>query len=453
MRVTSRDILSGPIGPTLRRMTGPMVIGIMFTMLFQTVDTFFISRLGTAELAAISFTFPVTFAILNLIIGLGIAMSIIVGKAIGQGRHNKAARITTESLVLTLLITFVIAVIGVLCTDWMFAKMGASATTLLLIHEYLDVWFLFAVLLAVPIMSNSAIRATGDTKWPSILMMIAGLVNVVLDPIFIFGWGPIDAMGMAGAAWATVWSWLFACTTALYLLGVREKLLVFKMPPVGEVFHVWREVIVLAAPISLANMLGPIAVFVLTAIVARFGEGAVAAFGVGGRIEAFSLVVAFAITAALSPYVAQNIGANNVERAREAVRLSTRFIFVFQLAAYALQFVAAPFIAMAFSDDPAVTAVIIKYLRIMPLAVVCYAVIIVINTAFNAWHQSGKTLALSVLRVVGFVVPLSLLGANLAGINGLFAACVIANALGLAAVLIVYQRMRPSVEAPVSTEI
>jgi putative MATE family efflux protein len=295
--------------------------------------------------------------------------------------------------------------------------------------------------MAVPIVSNSAIRATGDTKWPSILMMIAGAVNVVLDPILIFGWGPVPAMGIAGAAWATVWSWLFACTTAVYLLAVREKLLVFKLPPLVEMLEVWREVIRLAAPISLANMLGPMAVFVLTAIVARFGEGAVAAFGVGGRLEAFSLVVAFAITAALSPYAAQNIGAGNFDRAREAVRLSTRFIFFFQLGVYAIQFVAAPFIARAFSADEQVIEVVVRYLRIMPLGVVCYAVIIVVNTAFNAWHESGKTLALSVLRVVVFVVPLSLLGANLFGINGLFVACVAANAFGLLAVVVVYQRM------------
>ncbi len=442
MRVTSRDILSGPIGPTLRRMTGPMVIGIMFTMLFQTVDTFFISRLGTAELAAISFTFPVTFTILNLIIGLGIAMSITVGKAIGQGRHNKAARITTESLSLTLLITLALAALGLACSDLLFQDlMGASEATLILIRQYMDIWFAFAVLMAVPIVSNSAIRATGDTKWPSILMMIAGAVNVVLDPILIFGWGPVPAMGIAGAAWATVWSWLFACTTAVYLLAVREKLLVFKLPPLAEMLEVWREVIRLAAPISLANMLGPMAVFVLTAIVARFGEGAVAAFGVGGRLEAFSLVVAFAITAALSPYAAQNIGAGNFDRAREAVRLSTRFIFFFQLGVYAIQFVAAPFIARAFSADEQVIEVVVRYLRIMPLGVVCYAVIIVVNTAFNAWHESGKTLALSVLRVVVFVVPLSLLGANLFGINGLFVACVAANAFGLLAVVVVYQRM------------
>lgn len=448
MRVTSKDILSGPINPVLRRMTGPMIIGIMVTMLFQTVDTYFISRLGTTELAAISFTFPVTFMMINLVIGLGIAMSITVGKAIGQGRHNKAARITTESLLLALAITMTLGFVGMSTTDWLFARLGASAPTIVLIHQYLDVWYLYVALLTLPMISNSAIRATGDTKWPSILMMASGLVNVILDPILIFGWGPIPAMGMAGAAWATVGAWMLASVGAVYLLWVREKLLVFKMPPLEELFHVWRDVLVLAAPISLANMLGPIAIGALTAIVARFGEEAVAAFGVGGRIEAFSLVVAFAITAALSPYLAQNLGAQHPNRARTAVANCLRFIVVFQFAVYALQFIFARPLAALFSSDPAVVDVTVHYLRVMPLAVVCYAVIIVTNTAFNAHHKSGKTLWLSVLRVVVFVIPLALIGARLFGLNGVFVGSIIGNVLSVGAVLLTYRKMVAAPSTP-----
>ena len=441
VRVTSQDILKGPINPTLRRMTGPMVVGILFTMLFQTVDTFFISRLGTVELAAISFTFPVTFTMLNLVIGLGIAMSIIVGNAIGQGRHNRAARITTESMLLTLGVTFALAMVGLATIDGLFALLGADAQTIERIHEYLDIWYAFAILLAVPILCNSAIRATGDTKWPSYLMMVAGFVNAVLDPILIFGFGPIDAMGMAGAAWATVASWVFASSTALYLLIVREKLLVFSFPPMGEALSVWSGLVRLAAPISLANMLGPIAAGALTAMMARHGQSAVAAFGVGARIEAFSLVVAFAITAALSPFMAQNLGAAQSVRALRAVRNSVRFIVAFQLGMYALQFVAAPVIAGWFSDDPEVLRLAVLYMRIMPLGVASYAVIIVINTAFNAHQQSGKTLSMALLRVAAFVVPLAYLGSSSFGVIGLFVGSVAGSVVGLLAVIWTYRRM------------
>ncbi|MBT8149562.1 MAG: MATE family efflux transporter, partial [Gammaproteobacteria bacterium] len=323
----------------------------------------------------------------------------------------------------------------------LFTALGASASTLGLIHEYMDIWYLFAALVVFPMLCNSAIRATGDTKWPSILMMISGLVNAVLDPILIFGWGPIPAFGIAGAAWATVGAWLFASATAFYLLWHREKLLVFALPPAGELFAVWRNVLVLAMPIALANMLGPVAIGALTAIVARYGEHAVAAFGVGGRVEAFSLVVAFAITAALSPYMAQNLGAGNRARANDALRNCVRFIVAFQLVAYAVLALLARPIVSIFSRDPMVVEVAVRYLYIMPLGVLSYAVIIVINTAFNAHHRSGRTLALSVFRVAGCVVPLSLAGSWAFGLTGVFAGAVTGNALAMVAAWMVYRRI------------
>lgn len=451
MRVTSRDILAGPIAPVLRRMTAPMVIGILATMLFQAVDTYFVSLLGTAELAAISFTFPVTFMVINLAIGLGIGMSVTVGKAIGQGRHGKAARTTTETLMLSVLIMGVLTAIGLVTIDPLFAALGASAATRVLIHEYLDIWYLFATLLVLPMLCNSAIRATGDTKWPSILMMGSGLVNVVLDPILIFGWGPIPAMGIAGAAWATVGAWAVACVAAFYLLVHRERLLALSLPPRGELLRVWREVLVLAMPISLANMLGPVAIGALTAIVARHGEHAVAALGVGGRIEAFSLVVAFAITAALSPYMAQNLGAGQALRADRALRLCVRFVIGFQLAVYAVLAILAGPLAGLFSRDPTVVDTVVLYLRVMPLGIVCYAVIIVLNTAFNAHHRSGKTLRLSLLRVVAFVVPLAWFGSRAYGVPGVFVGAVAGNAAAALAALWTYRRMHAASDAPLAS--
>ncbi len=161
----------------------------------------------------------------------------------------------------------------------------------------------------------------------------------------------------------------------------------------------------------------------------------------GARVEAFALVVAFAITSALSPFMAQNLGAGQPARALEAVRNSTRFIVVFQLGLYALQFVAAPWLAGLFSDDPAVLESAVLYLRIMPAGVVCYAVIVVINTAFNAHQQSGRTLAMSALRVAVFVVPLAWLGAQLVGLGGVFVGTSLGGLLGLVAVLWSYRRM------------
>jgi len=174
-------------------------------------------------------------------------------------------------------------------------------------------------------------------------------------------------------------------------------------------------------------MLTPITILFLTALVARFGEAAVAGYGAGGRLEAFAMVVAFAMTSTLSPFMAQNIGAGNVGRAREALNMSLKFIFVFQLVAYMLLAIAAPWITSVFSKDPAVLLVANQYLWIMPAGACFYALVIVMATAFNAAKESNKTLLSSLVRLFVFILPCAFLGGYLMDIPGLFLGSVVGN--------------------------
>ncbi|MFK8029670.1 MAG: MATE family efflux transporter [Gammaproteobacteria bacterium] len=429
MRVTPDDILNGPIAPVLRRMTIPMIYGIAAMFLFQTVDLYFISLLGTHELAAISFTFPVTFTVISLTIGITIALSIIVGKAIGGGRKNTAARITTNAMLLGIVVVFIIAITGLKTVDGLFTALGAAPDTIVLIHEYIDLWYLFCAFLVVPYIGNSAIRATGDTVWPSLLMIGSGVINIILDPLLIFGIGPFPEMGMRGAAVATVIAWVVSFAGSIWLLGVREKLLVAAIPNlklfIEDAWNLFR----LGAPISLANMAVPLGVAVLTKFVAAHGEEAVAAFGTGSRIESFAMVVSFALTSALSPYMAQNFGANNSHKAKQALSMSLKFGFFFQLATYLFLILVSGFIGRVFSDDPAVVEKVQLYLWIMPIGGAFYALFIVYNTAFNASGNSGLTLGGTIVRLLVLVIPLAYAGNQLFGLPGIFAGVVIGNAL------------------------
>lgn len=433
MRVTSQDILHGPMGNTLYRMTVPMVIGIFSMMAFSAVDIFFVSMMGSEELAAISFTLPVTMMLFNLIIGLSVATSVLVGSAIGRGDHSQAARLTTDSLMFTVLLTLIVSTAGFFTIDPLFRLLGASELTLPLIHEYMDIYYVCFGLMVIPMVGNSAIRATGDTKWPSILMIIGGLINVVLDPILIFGYGPIPAMGVRGAALATAGSWLIGFFAGFYLLYVREKLITFISPTAAVLRQHWKKMLRTGVPISLANMMTPVATGALTAFVAQYGEIAVAGLGAGNRIEVFSLVIPFAITAALSPFMSQNLGARNSERAHESLALCVRFILKFQFAVFLVFVGGAWWLAQVFSSDPEIVKVARIYLWIMPLGLGFYGVIIVLNTAFNAQHRSELTLFLSLVRVLLLYIPLAWTGGHLFGIPGIFIGATIGN--GIAALL------------------
>ena len=429
MPISSNDILNGPISTILRRMTGPMIIGIFAIMFFQAIDTYFIGLLGTTQLAAISFTFPVTFTITSLTIGLGIGTSVLLAQVIGQGDSSTAKRITTDSLLLSILLVILMAALGMLTLEPLFRLLGATDNTLPYIKQYMLIWYPSVVLLVIPMIGNAAIRATGDTKWPSLLMLGSGLLNAIIDPLLIFGIGPFPEMGVQGAAISSAISWFAGLLGGLYLLHVREGLLDFHLPSWGELKKFWGALLKVAMPISAANMLTPIAAAILTALVARFGEQAVAALGAGTRIEAMSMIVIFALTSALSPYMAQNLGAGNSERARQALTLSLRFTLVFQFCVYLLVALTAPWLAGIFSNDPAVIELSRQYLYIVMFGSTFYALVIIINTAFNSAKQPRKTLWLTLIRVFFCLAPCAWLGGELWGYKGLLAGTVFGNGI------------------------
>lgn len=429
MRITSKEILNDPIGPVLVRMTYPMVISMFMMILFHAVDTYFVGLLGTVELAAISFTFPVTYTIISMAVGLGIATAVILAKTIGQGKQDRARRITTDSILLSILLVTFLSIIGLLTTDVLFTSLGATDQTMPYIHEYMDIWYLFVGLMIMPMIGNSAIRATGDTKWPSIMMIVSGTLNAILDPLLIFGLGPFPELGVRGAAYATAISWALGFIISFSILHFRERLLIYSFPDIQELLKYWKEIMKMGMPICIANMLNPIAAAILTAIVARYGEHAVAGFGAGSRIEALLLVVSFAMTASLSPYMAQNLGARKFDRARDALRISLRFAFLFQLCLYPVVFLSANFLAGIFSDDPEVINVTRKYLYIMPLGICFYGLLIIINTAFNSAHKTHKTMVSSLIRTFICYAPLAWIGGLLFDIPGLFVGAVIGSAI------------------------
>ncbi len=418
----------------------PMVIGIFFSFLFTAVDMWFISLLGTTELAAISFTAPVTFFVFSAVIGISVALGIMVGKVIGQGNMEKAARITTDCLLFGLLFTVIFATIGYFSIEPLFRALGATDNTLPYIHEYMDIWFIYIALLVIPMLANSALRATGDTLWASIIMMVGGLINVILDPLLIFGAGPIEGMGIRGAAYATVISWLFTFIIGMLILGVREKLILFTLPPLHSLLENWRNIMQLGLPIALANTMLPITIAILTALLASHGEHAVAGFGAGGRIESFAVLIPMAVTAALSPYMAQNIGAGNFERAHQAFVISLKMILKVMILAWIILVIFSKPLSGIFSNDPDVISVSIRYLQIMPAGAIMYSLFIVFNTAFNAHHNSKLTLLSSFARLALFIVPCAWLGNHLFGIIGLYVGCIFGNVGSVVLARLIYRK-------------
>lgn len=424
---SARAILNAPIGKTLWQMTWPMVFGVATLISFNVVDTFFISLLGTEELAAIGFTFPVTFTVISLSIGLGIGTSAVIARKLGQNKTRQARHAASSALYLAAALVGTLALLGWLLAEPIFAMLGASDDLMPLIMSYMNIWFIGAVLLVMPMIGNSILRASGDTKTPSFIMALGGLLNAIFDPILIFGLGPIPALGIQGAAIASVLSWMIGFGLIIYWLVVKKKL-IDPIPPSFRVFYASsRKLLTIGLPAAGANMLTPLSLAVITALVASYGASAVAGFGAGARLESLASIVILALSMSLPPFISQNFGAGRMDRVRSAYRTALMAVLLLQALIYVVLVLSLPLIQHAFAREDEVAQVLAWFVLIMPLGYGVQGWVILTNSSMNALHLPIRALSLSVVRLFALFVPLSYLGSVLGGLPGLFAGGVIAN--------------------------
>ena len=421
------NLLKDPVANTLKRMTIPMIYGMILLMTFNLIDTFFVSMLGTQSLAAISFTFPVTFTVISLMIGLGIGTSAVIAKYLGRDDHDSAKDSATAALYLAGVIVVSLSFVGYIFTDQLFTLLGAEASLLPLIHQYIDIWYIGSICLIGPMIGNAVLRASGDTKTPSIVMGSAGLINAILDPLFIFGFGPIPAMGLQGAAIATLISWLFGFAFVLTILTKKKNLIHSRLLPIKQLLVSCQGILKIGLPAAGANMLTPIAAAIMTAIVARYGESAVAGFGVGSRIESIASLVVLAMSMTLPPFISQNFGAGYMHRVKQAYQVSIKFVLIWQVLIYLVLMVSAPWIASAFAKEQKVADIIVLFIWILPLGYGLQGVVILTNSSLNALHKPMMALALSIIRLFVCYVPLAYIGSRLYGLQGFFIGALIGN--------------------------
>ena len=441
------ELLQGPVGKTLIALAIPMAFGIVAIILFTVVDTFYIGRLGAKPLAAMGFIFPISYIVMSIAMGLSVGTSSTIARAIEDGHQPQVQRLATAGLGLAFLIVTCFSLIGLTNLNTIFSLMGARGEILKLISDYMTPWCLGVGLLVISIVSNSAIRTMGDTKTPALIMIIAGIVNITLDPFLIFGIGPFPRLELQGAALATVASWAIAFTASLWILAKRERLIRLPVFDPKHAFNSWKQILYIGVPAAGTNVMEPLSMAVIIRIISEYGEETVAAFGVGGRIEALSLIGLWVLSTAMIPFVRLNFGVGNLKRIRAAFWFGVKFSLVWGAVAFALLYLLADFIASIFSDDKAVIASLILFLRIIPISYGRYGISALVNSIFNALGKPLQASLIIMLHLFVFVLPLAYLGSKVYGLKGIFVGITVGNAaIGVVAYLMI-QKLLVRLEA------
>jgi len=429
MEARGARLTQGPVGRHLISMTAPMLLGITTLMAQAFIDAWFLGRVGDRALAAYSFGFPILMIVTSVAIGLGAGTSSVVARAIGADDHGRARRLSTDSLILSFLITAVIAVIGVLTIEPLFLALGAPEDMLPMIRSFMTILYGAVPFIVLGMVGTASMRATGDTRLPSKLMIAAAILNVILDPIFIFGFGPIPAMGLNGAAIAALLARGSFFLAGMYYLRYRLDLVTFKKPDITEMRRSWKDILHVGLPAAGTNAIIPIGAALITAMIADFGPKAVAGFGVANRIESMVLVIYYALSAIIGPFVGQNLSAGKEGRIQQALRLCAAFCLASGLVIAALLAVLSGHLPRLFSDSPEVINVTKLFLLIAPISYGAYGIVMVVNAAFNGLGNPMPGVVISVTRIMFVYVPLAWIGREWFGVAGIFGAFALANVL------------------------
>ena len=425
--MSARDLSTGPVTRSLAGLAGPMTLGILAGMSVSLVDTYFLGRLGTEELAAISFAFPVVFTVTSLGIGLGAGAASVVSRAIGHGDREEVRRLSTDSIALAFILVAVLAGLGIATARPLFALIGAEGAVLEHVVGYMRIWYVGMIFLVVPMVANNILRAGGDAVVPTAIMVAVAVINLALDPLLIFGLWGLPRLEVEGAAWASL---IARAATAVISLGVligRERLIAFAVPPMAALAASWRRVLFVGLPAAFGNAVNPLGIAVVTAIVATYGTSSVAALGVATRVEAFAAIPMLALSAAIGPVSGQSWGAGRRERVPRALRVAFVFCLGWSAAIAGAFWLAGPAIAGVFTDDPAIVAEAAIYLRIVSLTLAGYGATVIAAGAYNALGKPMTALAYNLLRTVALLVPGAWAASHLGGPPVVFAAIAAAN--------------------------
>nr|WP_246069340.1 MATE family efflux transporter [Marinobacter piscensis] len=418
--------MSNPIENTslarqLYAMTWPMLFGALSLMTFQLADSAFIGQLGRDPLAALGFTLPMQQLIIGLQVGLGIATTAIISRTLGIGDQLRAFRL--GGLVITVgstLVFILCAALWLLQSPVMHA-LGADDSLLPLVRSYWVPWLLSAWIGAFLYFGYSICRSHGDTKLPGYMMVATSLTNIALDPlyIFVFGWG------LPGAAWATVTSFGIGCLV-IYRKLLKRGWARFDLRQLA-LGRALKQLNSIMAPAMVSQLMPPVSSMLATALVAGFGSAAVAAWGLGTRLEFFSIVVVLALTMSLPPMIGHMLGAGDIEKIRKLVRLAVRFVVVWQLAIGLIWLIASGVVSELFSSDQQVQEVLAAYLVRVPLSYSGLGVCMLMVSACNALGLAMRALLISTLRLFLCFLPLLWLGSQINGIDGLMSGALVGN--------------------------
>jgi len=437
------DFTKVTITKALFSLSIPIVFANILQTAYQLTDTFWVGRLGKEAVAAVSLSFPIIFLMISLGGGLAIAGTIMVAQYKGKQDIKQVDYVAAQTLLMMFFTSIIVSVIGYIIAGPVMQFMGAAPDVLPDAVKYLQISFIGLVFMFGYFVFQSLMRGVGDVKTPMYIVFGTVILNLVLDPLFIMGYGPIPAFGVSGAAMATIGTQGIAAFIGLVMLfsgryGVHLKKQNLKIDPV-----LVKRMFMLGFPSSIDQSTRALGLTIMSFIVASFGTVTVAAYGIGVRVLSFVIIPALGLSMATSTLVGQNIGAGKAERAEKIAKKSAGISFLFLTGVGIMTFIFAKSIVTAFLPGEIETiASATQFIRIMACTFGFIGIQQTINGAFTGSGNTATTMIISIVSLWVFQFPLAYLLSKHTSLGslGIWIAFPIANVLSAIVGMIIFSK-------------
>lgn len=439
----SKSYTEGSIYKALFSLALPIVLANVLQTTYQLIDTFWLGRLGADAVAAVSVGFPILFLVLSLGAGLTVAGTVVVSQYKGAGNQRQVDYSASQTLLVIGILSVFLAMVGYFGAAPLMTLVGAGPEIYADSVDYFQVSSLGFVFLFIFFVFLSLMRGIGNVWFPSYIILFTVFLNLVLDPMFIFGWGPVPAYGVAGAAVASVITQGISAVIAIFVMARGHKGIKISLADMKPDLKWTKRILALGIPVSLEQSTRAGVMTVMVMLVTGFGSDVVAAYGIGARVLSLVVVPALGLGIATTTLVGQNVGAGKLKRAEQSGNASAKFAFISLTSLGLLLFIFAEHLTAFFvPNDPQVIKDGALFIRIMAPSFGLLGVQQVLNGTFNGagFTQASMLISIFALWMVRFPLAYVLSEKTTLGYEGIWWAFPISNAVG-AIIAFTYYKM------------
>jgi putative MATE family efflux protein len=434
---------TAPLGRLLIALSLPGIAGTIARSLYSFVDFIWVAQLGYEAIAAITVIFPYMILYYAIGGGTGIGVAALVSRRFGEGNIEATNRVAGQIFFLSAFWGLLFMMVAVFFADSILPAMGATPDIMDYAIEYMVITSYGAPVMILMLVMSSLFRGSGDVVKPMVIAISSSVINIILDPLMIFGIGPFPEMGIAGAAWATVIAESWGALLGLYYIFAHKTSFRIKFSYLKPDMSLLKDIYRVGAPTAIHEFTESLSFLLFNRVVSTFGSIEIAIVGIVMRISDFAFMPIMGVSHGLLPVVGFNFGARNFKRLWEAVKLASGGLLVFLVVATAGLLIFAPQIIDLFSDNATLTEAAIPAMRIMLSALPLYGPIIMFVTTFQGLSKGMMALFLSLLRQFLFFIPLLFLFRYTFGIYGVWSSMPASDTLSfLVTFLFTYREYR-----------